>query len=104
MNDQLTIETQQSKSGPVECLGLYFGSDEARRTYFSEKLREKLKDPEFRKIEGFPVGSDEEILRLSDPPYYTACPNPFIEDFDRDSIASHTIQRCITTGSRSHST
>ncbi|MDO8055278.1 MAG: DNA methyltransferase, partial [Candidatus Hermodarchaeota archaeon] len=42
---------------------------------------EKLKDPEFRKIEGFPIGSDQDILALSDPPYYTACPNPFIGDF-----------------------
>src|SRR6266540_1781929 len=66
---------------PVECLGLTFESNEARRAYFLEKLREKLKAPAFRKIEGFPIGSDEDILALSDPPYYTACPNPFIEDF-----------------------
>ena len=67
--------------GPVECLGMTFENDEKRRGYFLEKLREKLKDPEFRKIEGFPIGEDEDILALSDPPYYTACPNPFIEDF-----------------------
>ncbi|PNS35241.1 DNA methyltransferase [Mesotoga sp. B105.6.4] len=67
--------------GPVECLGLTFSNDEERRKYFGEKLEEKLKDPEFRKIEGFPKGSDEDILNLSDPPYYTACPNPFIDDF-----------------------
>ncbi|MCK4791336.1 MAG: DNA methylase, partial [Desulfobacteraceae bacterium] len=67
--------------GPVECLGMTFENDEKRREYFLEKLREKLKDPEFRKIEGFPIGEDEDILALSDPPYYTACPNPFIEDF-----------------------
>jgi DNA modification methylase/predicted RNA-binding Zn-ribbon protein involved in translation (DUF1610 family) len=67
--------------GPVECLGLTFSNDEERRKYFREKLEEKLKDPEFRKIEGFPKGSDEDILNLSDPPYYTACPNPFIDDF-----------------------
>jgi DNA modification methylase len=67
--------------GPVECLGMTFENDEQRREYFLEKLREKLKDPEFRKIEGFPIGEDEDILALSDPPYYTACPNPFIEDF-----------------------
>jgi DNA modification methylase len=30
---------------------------------------------------GFPHGEIEDILALSDPPYYTACPNPFIEDF-----------------------
>jgi hypothetical protein len=28
-----------------------------RREYFLEKLREKLKDPGFRKIEGFPIGA-----------------------------------------------
>lgn len=70
-----------SNKGPVECLGMTFPNDQARREYFLEKLREKLQDPEFRKIEGFPTGTDEDILALSDPPYYTACPNPFIEDF-----------------------
>ena len=30
--------------------------------HFTEKLREKLKDPAFRKIEGFPIGDDEDIL------------------------------------------
>ncbi|MDU6263678.1 MAG: DNA methyltransferase [Anaerocolumna aminovalerica] len=34
-----------------------------------------------RDIEGFPIGTDEDILALSNAPYYTACPNPFIEDF-----------------------
>ena len=48
-----------------------------------DKLREKLKDPAFRKIEGFPVGEDEDILAMSDPPYYTACPNPFVGEFVR---------------------
>ncbi|MEO5349439.1 MAG: site-specific DNA-methyltransferase [Magnetococcus sp. YQC-3] len=70
-------------SGPVECLGLTFENDAARRAFFLDKLREKLQDPVFRKIEGFPIGSDEAILAMSDPPYYTACPNPFLEDFVR---------------------
>jgi len=69
------------EQGPVECLGMTFENDEKRREYYRERLHEKLKDPEFRKIEGFPLGGDEDILRLSDPPYYTACPNPFVEDF-----------------------
>lgn len=34
-----------------------------------------------RHIEGFPIAKDEDIIALSNPPYYTACPNPFIEDF-----------------------
>jgi len=72
---------ERKASGPVECLGQTFLSDEARREHYLAILREKLKDPDFRKIEGFPIGTDEDILALSDPPYYTACPNPFIENF-----------------------
>lgn len=75
-------ETMQEKADqPVECLGVTFPNDEKRRKHFLDKLREKLKDPEFRKIEEFPIGSDEDILALSETPYYTACPNPFIADF-----------------------
>ncbi len=74
-------EAEDKPQGPVTCLGMTFENDEMRREYFLEKLRKKLEDPEFRKIEGFPIGKDEDILALSDPPYYTACPNPFIEDF-----------------------
>jgi DNA modification methylase len=78
MND--LFKNSETPSGPVECLGQTFPSDEARREHFLSILREKLKDPEFRKIEGFPIGTDEDILALSDPPYYTACPNPFIAE------------------------
>lgn len=69
---------QESK--PVTCMGKSFASDQARREYYLALLAEKLKDPEFRNIEGFPIGSDEDILNLSNPPYYTACPNPFLND------------------------
>lgn len=82
-----TLDSQamfpESLGGTVECLGLSFPSEEARRTHFLAILEKKLRDPEFRKTEGFPIGSDEDILRLSDPPYYTVCPNPFLEDFVR---------------------
>ncbi|NLC94456.1 MAG: site-specific DNA-methyltransferase, partial [Bacilli bacterium] len=37
-----------------------------------------------RHIDGFPIGKDEDIIALSQPPYYTACPNPFIEDFIKE--------------------
>ena len=79
--DQSQNNIKLAEHGPVECLGLKFPNDVARRAYFIEKLREKLKDPSFRKIEGFPIGEDEDILALSDPPFYTACPNPFISEF-----------------------
>jgi len=75
------FDMPQKPSGPVACLGRTFESDETRRAHYTEELRKKLQDPEFRKIEGFPIGSDEDILNLSDPPYYTACPNPWIADF-----------------------
>ena len=82
MSNQSNLELSTAKkTGPVECLGQTFGSDAARRAHYTELLREKLKEPEFRKIEGFPIGEDEDILNLSDPPYYTACPNPWIGDF-----------------------
>ena len=70
-----------SAQEPVECLGMKFPNDDARRAYFTEKLREKLKDKEFRKIEGFPQAEDDDILAMSDPPFYTACPNPFTAQF-----------------------
>lgn len=63
----------------VTCLGMTFDSDDARRDYFREELRKKL--PELKLIEGFPIGEDDDIINLSDPPYYTACPNPWLNDF-----------------------
>ncbi|HGM6414362.1 TPA: DNA methyltransferase [Stenotrophomonas maltophilia] len=75
--------SEEKQASPVECLGQTFPSEHARREHFTKLLAEKLKDPAFRKIEGFPQGTDEAILAMSDPPYYTACPNPFLEDFVR---------------------
>lgn len=75
------FNTTAQKSGPVECLGQTFPSDQARREHYLKLLAEKLKDPEFRKQEGFPQGTDEAILAMSDPPYYTACPNPWLAEF-----------------------
>lgn len=70
---------EQVEQGPVTVFGLTFKNDEERRQYFREELRRRL--PELRKIEGFPIGEDDDIINLSDPPYYTACPNPWLNDF-----------------------
>ncbi|AKM18685.1 putative methyltransferase [Geobacillus sp. 12AMOR1] len=75
----LLDDHEQADNGPVVCLGMTFNNDEERREYFRNELRKKL--PELKKIEGFPIGDDEDIIALSDPPYYTACPNPWINDF-----------------------
>lgn len=42
-----------------------------------------------RDIEGFPIGNDKDIIDLSRPPYYTACPNPFIEEFVKNHSHSY---------------
>ena len=73
--DQLNPQ-KQAEQGPVTVFGLTFKNDEERRQFFREELRRRL--PELRKIEGFPIGEDDDIINLSDPPYYTACPNPWL--------------------------
>lgn len=73
--------SQQADGDPVTCLGQTFPNDAARRAWFTERLAEKLKDAAFRATPGFPKAVDDAaILRLSDPPYYTACPNPWLTD------------------------
>ncbi|MDY0388780.1 MAG: hypothetical protein RBT65_16985 [Methanolobus sp.] len=71
LNDNFS-EYDNKSSKKVTCLGITFESEDERRNYFTEKLREKLQDPEFRKIEGFPIGSDDDMLELGDPPYYSS--------------------------------
>ena len=89
----LPLDEPQSLSGPVTCFGITFENDEARRTHFTNELRRKLRDPDFRAIAGFPIGSDEDILALSDAPYYTACPNPWITDFIAEWETQKPTQR-----------
>jgi DNA modification methylase/predicted RNA-binding Zn-ribbon protein involved in translation (DUF1610 family) len=76
--DNLNPE-KEVEQGPVTVFGQTFKNDDERRQFFREELRRRL--PELRKIEGFPIGEDDDIINLSDPPYYTACPNPWLNDF-----------------------
>jgi hypothetical protein len=82
MTDQLDLPIQPQES-PEDA------ARDAERERYLARLREYLRDPEFRAIEGFPIGEDEDILALSDPPYYTACPNPFLPEI----IAAWTQER-----------
>ena len=117
---------------PVECLGLTFENDEARRSHFLGRLRQGLEElhaklggapygglddavarmaaiehwpmggearlrglaermrldrspkdllQRWKDEVGFPHGEIEDILSLSDPPWHTACPNPFLGAF-----------------------
>ncbi len=79
-NDNGNVNRQRSQSPKPDqkltCLGMTFESDNQRRDYFRSELRKLL--PQLRETIGFPLGSDEDILSISDPPYYTACPNPWL--------------------------
>lgn len=80
--DKSYQEAQEARAKqPVECLGIIFPNDAARREHFTKLLAEKLKDTEFRSAKGFPTGTDADILAVSNPPYYTVCPNPWLSDF-----------------------
>ncbi|MGM0840265.1 MAG: DNA methyltransferase [Bacillota bacterium] len=80
-NEQISFQGGKAEADnvPVVCLGMTFKNEEERREYFREELRKKL--PELKKVDGFPLGEDEDIIALSDPPYHTACPNPWVNDF-----------------------
>ena len=80
MSETLNLDTEID-GDEVECLGLKFPSDRVRREHFLRLLADKLKDPAFRNVQGFPKGPDDAILAMSDPPFYTACPNPWLTDF-----------------------
>ena len=73
------FRNEDIKEEKTTVLGITFNTEEERREYFREELRKKL--PELKQMEGFPIGEDEDILKLSDPPYYTACPNPWLNEF-----------------------
>jgi len=66
-----------------------FPDGEARTLYYREKLRAFLLTPGVRDREGFPKGDPDAILNMSDPPFYTACPNPFLEEFAREVSAPY---------------
>ncbi|MFP4394612.1 MAG: DNA methyltransferase, partial [Anaerolineales bacterium] len=72
MPQQPTLMNEQPTDDP--------SARDAEREAYRDRLRAHLQDPEFRAIEGFPLGEDEDILALSDPPTYTACPNPFLPE------------------------
>ncbi len=75
-SEQRTLKGRRAPS-----LGREFEDDQPRYLHFSQVLADKLKEPEFCKIEGFPDATSEDILAMSDPPQHTACPNPFLGDF-----------------------
>jgi len=76
--DELIINCERENNGPVTVLGKTFENDDERRAFFRKELRKKL--PALKQVEGYPIGEDDDIINLSDPPFYTACPNPWLND------------------------
>ena len=123
---------EAGRGAQVECLGLTFEDENARRAHFLAELKAALEelhaglggapfagvddavarmaalerwpmgdearlralaermafaDPSkdllqrWKDEAGFPHGKIDDILDLSDPPWHTACPNPFMQDF-----------------------
>ena len=83
-----------------------FKSEEERRSHFLKLLKEKLDDPEFTGRPGFPTGSSESILAHSDPPFFTLCPNPFLnlilkgssENTDKNSYQREPFATDVSEG------
>ena len=65
----------------------------------ADRIRDNL--DELRHIEGFPIGEDEDLHALSDPPHYTAYPNPHIAEFIEKWASRTTRPPTITTASLS---
>ncbi|WP_019416000.1 DNA methyltransferase [Paenisporosarcina sp. TG20] len=102
-SEQLSLLNSQTESDntSVICLGMTFENEEVRREYFRDELRKKL--PELKKIEGFPIGEDEDIIALSDPPYFTACPNPWFAEIVNLEIDSYKREPFVLDVSESKS-
>lgn len=77
-NEQTSLILHNEKDKKVTVLGKEFNNDDERRKYFREELRKKL--PKLKEQAGYPIADDESIITLSDPPFYTACPNPWLND------------------------
>ena len=50
-----------------------------QKKVYQQTLRELLDS--VKNVEGFPNADIKNIISLSNPPRYTACPNPYIKDF-----------------------
>jgi DNA modification methylase len=68
MESQDKLNKEEEKDEFVESLNLT-----------PKKIKEDM--DKMKEMEGFPLGDDDDILNLSNPPYYTAYPNPYIKAF-----------------------
>lgn len=79
-NDAMTRRARQPELLRESSPGYTTTPDPEVSAAYRERLRAALQDPTLRSTPGFPIAEDDAILALSDPPYYTACPNPFLPE------------------------
>lgn len=69
----------------LQALEHWPAQEEARLRGLAERMRDAERGKSllqrWKDEVGFPHGEIEDILQLSDPPFYTACPNPFLTEF-----------------------
>lgn len=105
MQTSLSFE-QDTKAPSRRYVKEFFETEEKRREHFLTLLKKKLEEPEFTCLPGFPKGSTESILANSDPPFYTLCPNPFLDllltavpgDQDDDSYQREPFATDVSEG------
>lgn len=79
---ELGIELS-TRAEAVESLGRQFSSELDRQRTFSKELEEHLTAYSSIGVRGAPDAQMEDILATSNPPCYTTCPNPFLEEWVR---------------------
>ena len=91
MTDFFSASAASSATGPVECLGQTFTSDNARREHFTKLLAEKLKDPAFRKIDfkwSDGTGNDFPRLSVKNRPELVAFRAPEEVEVDKSGVTN----------------
>ncbi|TBX54826.1 DNA methylase [Bacillus mycoides] len=74
------IQEEDVQSVSIEkCLDREFSDPHERRIYYNGQLQSKIN--ELKTQEFFPIGDEQDIVALSDSPFYTVAPNPWINDF-----------------------
>jgi hypothetical protein len=79
MSDSLFSTHKHVPDSAQKCLDKTFRNDAERLEYYRGGLRKALSSSEYRHRNDFPVADDSTLIDLSNPPYFTPCPNPFLE-------------------------
>ena len=86
----LQEELEDQKAAGIVCCGEAFSDLSTLCAHFRDLLKARLQDGQLRETPGFPDATDDAILAMSEPPYYTCCPNPFVPALVKEFAASRS--------------